>query len=116
MNYNPGVYSARYAGPECDSEANMQKVLRELKDSKNRKAQFKTVISIIIKGRKYFFEGKVEGEILKAKQGIDGFGYDPIFRPNGFGQSFAEMSMKKKNEISHRGIAVRKLIDFLKNY
>ena len=72
LDCKPGVYSARYAGPECDSEANMQKVLRELKDSKNRKAQFKTVISIIIKGREYFFEGKVEGEILKEKQGIDG--------------------------------------------
>ena len=116
LNGRPGVYSARYAGPECDSEANMQKVLRELKDSKNRKAQFKTVISIIIKGREYFFEGKVEGEILKEKQGIDGFGYDPIFRPNGFGQSFAEMSMKQKNEISHRGIAIRKLIEYLNKY
>lgn len=112
----PGVYSARYAGPECDSEANMQKVLSELKSHKSRKAQFKTVISLIIHGKEFFFDGKVEGEILKSKTGTDGFGYDPIFKPNGFNQTFAEMSITQKNEISHRGIAVRKLIDFLKKY
>ena len=88
----PGVYSARYAGPDCDSEANIKKVLEELKSHKNRKAQFKTVIALIIDGKKYFFDGKVEGKILKSKTGTNGFGYDPIFQPNGFNESFAEMS------------------------
>ena len=115
LDGRPGVYSARYAGPDCDSEANIKKVLKELKSHKNRKAQFKTVIALIIDGKKYFFDGKVEGEILKQKQGIDGFGYDPIFRPFGYDQSFAEMSLELKNKISHRGLAVVKLIKFLKN-
>ena len=115
LDGRPGVYSARYAGPDCDSEANIKKVLKELKSNKNRKAQFKTVIALIIDGKKYFFDGKVEGEILKQKQGIDGFGYDPIFRPFGYDQSFAEMSLELKNKISHRGLAVIKLIKFLKN-
>ena len=110
---SPGVYSARYAGEKCSAEDNMQKVLVELTNSNNRKAVFKTVIALIIDGKKYFFEGQVKGEILKEKSGTDGFGYDPIFRPNGFNQSFAEMTMKQKNEISHRGIAVQKLIDYL---
>ena len=111
---NPGFYSARYAGPECNSEANMQKVLNELGDSEERRAQFRTVIALIIDGNEYFFEGKVEGEILKYKIGNDGFGYDPIFKPNGYKDSFAEMSIQKKNEISHRGLAVKQLINFLK--
>ena len=115
LDGRPGVYSARYAGPDCDSEANIKKILKELKSHKNRKAQFKTVIALIIDGKKYFFDGKVEGEILKQKQGIDGFGYDPIFRPFGYDQSFAEMSLELKNKISHRGLAVIKLIKFLKN-
>jgi XTP/dITP diphosphohydrolase len=116
LNGRPGVYSARYAGEKCSSENNMKKVLVELTNSSNRNAVFKTVIALIIDGNKYFFEGKVKGVILKEKSGIDGFGYDPIFKPNGFNQSFAEMSITQKNEISHRGIAVRKLIDFLKKY
>lgn len=116
LNNRPGVYSARYAGTECNSEANMQKVLSELKNYENRKAQFRTVIALIIDGKVYFFDGKVEGEILKSKTGTDGFGYDPIFKPNGLNQSFAEISMEQKNEISHRGIAVRKLVDFLNKY
>ena len=110
----PGVYSARYAGAECNSEANMQKVLNELGETEERRAQFRTVIALIVDGNEYFFEGKVEGEILKEKQGIDGFGYDPIFKPNGYKDSFAEMSIQKKNEISHRGLAVKQLINFLK--
>ena len=113
LDGNPGVYSARYAGLECNSEANMQKVLRKLDGFENRKAQFRTVIALIINGKEYFFDGKVEGEILKYKTGTDGFGYDPIFKPNGFNQTFAQMSIQQKNEISHRGIAVRKLINFL---
>ena len=115
LDGRPGVYSARYAGPDCDSEENMNKVLNELRSLKNRTAAFITVISLIIEGDEYFFEGKVEGEILKEKQGIDGFGYDPIFRPFGYNQSFAEMSLELKNKISHRGLAVDKLIKFLKN-
>ena len=115
LDGRPGVYSARYAGPDCDSEENMNKVLNELGSLKNRNAAFSTVIALIIEGDEYFFEGKVEGEILKDKQGIDGFGYDPIFRPFGYDQSFAEMSLELKNKISHRGLAVDKLIKFLKN-
>ena len=110
----PGVYSARYAGPDCDFESNIKKVLSELKSYENRKAQFKTVIALIINGKEYFFDGKVEGEILKSKTGNDGFGYDPIFKPNGFNKSFAEMSVELKNNISHRGLAVKQLIKFLK--
>ena len=113
INGRPGVYSARYAGEKCSAEDNMQKVLFELTNSTNRNAVFKTVIALIIDGDKYFFEGHIEGMILKEKSGIDGFGYDPIFKPNGFNQTFAEMSMTQKNEISHRGIAVRKLIKYL---
>ena len=114
LNGRPGVYSARYSGPDCDSEKNMQKVLSDLKNFENRKAQFKTVIALIVDGKEYFFEGKVEGEILKDKQGIGGFGYDSIFRPFGYDQSFAEMSLKLKNKISHRGLAIKKLLKFLK--
>ena len=114
LNGEPGIYSARYAGSDCNSEANMQKVLNELGDSEERRAQFRTVIALIIDGNEYFFEGKVEGEILKYRTGNDGFGYDPIFKPNGYKDSFAEMSIQKKNEISHRGLAVKQLINFLK--
>ena len=113
LNFRPGVYSAMYAGTECSAEKNMQKVLRELRASANRKAQFKTVIALILQGKEYFFEGVVSGEILKEKTGKDGFGYDPIFRPLGYKESFAEMSIAQKNEISHRGLAVKKLINFL---
>ena len=115
LDGRPGVYSARYAAPDCDSEKNMNKVLHELRGLKNRTAAFSTVIALIIDGKEYFFDGKVEGEILKEKQGIDGFGYDPIFRPVGYDQSFAEMPLEFKNKISHRGLAVDKLIKFLKN-
>ena len=113
LDGKPGVYSARYAGPECNAENNMQKVLEELGETPNRAAQFKTVIALILQGREYFFSGKVKGEILKHKTGNDGFGYDPIFRPIGYKKSFAEMSIAQKNEISHRGLAVKKLVNFL---
>ena len=113
LDYRPGVYSAMYGGPDCNAENNMQKVLKELKEAPNRAAQFKTVIALILKGKEYFFEGVVKGEILKEKKGKDGFGYDPIFRPLGYKESFAEMSIAQKNEISHRGLAVKKLITFL---
>ena len=109
----PGVYSARYAGEHATAENNMQKLLSEMEGQKNRNARFRTVISLILDGEEYFFEGKVVGEILHQKTGIDGFGYDPIFKPTGYDQSFAEMTMKQKNEISHRGMAVKKLLHFL---
>ena len=113
LDYRPGVYSAMYSGADCNAENNMQKVLEELGEIPNRTAQFKTVIALILNGKEYFFEGVVKGEILKDKTGKGGFGYDPIFKPNGFNQSFAEMSIAQKNEISHRGLAVKKLITFL---
>jgi len=108
----PGVYSARYAGEECDAEKNMLKVLNELKGFENRKATFKTVIALILNEKNYFFEGEVHGLIRKDKIGGQGFGYDPIFQPIGYKESFAEMSIIKKNEVSHRGLAVKKLINF----
>lgn len=112
----PGVYSARYAGEHATAEENMQKLLLEMDGQKNRNACFRTVISLILNGEEYFFEGKVLGEILLQKTGDDGFGYDPIFKPTGYDQSFAEMTMKQKNEISHRGVAVKKLIHFLSHH
>ena len=113
LNNRPGVYSAMYAGPDCNAENNMRKVLKELEGKTNRNAQFKTVIALILQGKEYFFEGLVSGEILKEKTGKDGFGYDPIFRPIGYKESFAEISISQKNEISHRGLAVKKLVNFL---
>jgi XTP/dITP diphosphohydrolase len=113
LNYRPGVYSAMYAGPDCNAENNIRKVLQELEESTNRKAQFKTVIALILNGKEYFFEGLVSGVILKERSGKGGFGYDPIFRPIGCEESFAEMTIDQKNEISHRGLAIKKLITFL---
>jgi len=113
LNGKPGVLSARYAGDSKDTEANMRKVLDDLKGKKNRKARFRTVISLIINKKEYLFEGIVNGEILESKTGKDGFGYDPIFKPIGYSESFAEMSLEQKNLISHRAIATRKLVDFL---
>lgn len=114
LNGEPGVYSARYAGEEKSAEANMKKVLEKLLEIKNRKARFRTVISLVIEGEEKQFEGIVEGEILEQKQGQEGFGYDPVFRPEGFEQSFAQMRLEDKNEISHRGRAVKKLTEYLK--
>ena len=115
LNNQPGVYSARYAGENCTSEDNIQKVLSKLNGIKNRNAKFKTVITLILNNKTYFFEGEVKGIILEEKTGDKGFGYDPIFRPNGFDVSFAQMSTQQKNEISHRGLAVKKLVEFLQN-
>jgi XTP/dITP diphosphohydrolase len=109
----PGVYSARYAGPANDPEKNIIKLLAELKNQSNRNAQFRTVISIILNSKEFFFEGIVKGCILFEKQGEHGFGYDPVFMPAGFHRSFAEMSIEEKNLISHRGQATQKLIQFL---
>tara|TARA_B100001057_G_scaffold303296_2_gene303507 strand:+ start:1841 stop:2437 length:597 start_codon:yes stop_codon:yes gene_type:complete len=113
LNGDPGVYSARYAGPERNANANMNKVLNELKGKKNRKAQFRTAIALILKGEEHLFEGKVEGYISKEKQGNEGFGYDPIFIPENDILSFAQMSMQEKGAISHRGRAVRNLVAYL---
>jgi len=115
LNGEPGVYSARYAGEQRSAEANMDKVLEKLTEINNRKARFRTVISLIINGEEHQFEGIVEGEILNKKRGTSGFGYDPIFQPNGFDTSFAEMNLSDKNKISHRGRAVEKLVTYLKN-
>ena len=115
LNGDPGVYSARYAGPERNANANMNKVLNELKGKKNRKAKFRTAIALILKGEEHLFEGKVEGYISKDKQGNEGFGYDPIFIPENDIRSFAQMSMQEKGAISHRGRAVKKLVAYLKN-
>lgn len=109
----PGVYSARYAGPKCDSEDNMDLVLKNLEGVQERQAKFKTVICLFNEEGPKFFEGEVEGEILNTRTGEDGFGYDPIFKPSGYDLSFAQMTMDDKNAISHRGRAVRKFIEFL---
>ena len=110
----PGVYSARYAGPGHDSEANMQKLLTELAGKNNRRAQFRTVIALIKEGQEYLFEGIVTGSILEQREEGEGFGYDPIFRPDGFDHSFAHLGDEIKNRISHRARAVEKLVKFLK--
>lgn len=115
LDGRPGVYSARYAGEKCIAEDNMQKVLSEMKGEDNRDACFRTIISLVIDGKEFQFEGQVDGQIIPEKWGDQGFGYDPIFLPDGFEVSFAQMSVQKKNEISHRGLAVKKLIEFLKN-
>lgn len=115
LNMEPGVYSARYAGPQRNAEDNMKKLLLNLDEINNRKARFRTVISLILNGHEYLFEGIANGEILRAKQGEEGFGYDPIFQPEGYSVSFAEMDTNEKNKISHRGRAVTKLIEYLKN-
>ena len=113
LNGEPGVYSARYAGDECSSEKNIEKVLNSLSNKKCRKAVFKTVICLVFSNEKYFFEGKVFGSISPKIIGKQGFGYDPIFIPNGFNKTFSQMSIDEKNKISHRAIAVEKLSKFL---
>ena len=114
LNGKPGVHSARFAGIECDSNKNINKLLELLENKKNRKARFKTIIVLIFKQQFYQFEGTVNGEILFDRKGKNGFGYDSIFKPNGFDKSFAELSIDIKNKISHRAIAMSKLIDFIK--
>jgi XTP/dITP diphosphohydrolase len=110
----PGVYSARYAGLHKNAADNIKKLLKELDSFENRKAQFRTVICLIICGEKYFFEGKIVGKIEKEPRGEGGFGYDPIFTPDGFENTFAEMALEKKSKMSHRGLAIDKMIHFLK--
>jgi XTP/dITP diphosphohydrolase len=113
LNNAPGVYSARYAGEQKNSNDNMDLVLENLKHKTNRKARFRTVISLVIDGKEQLFEGEAKGEIITQKCGVDGFGYDPIFKPEGYDITFAEMSIIDKNKISHRGKAVRKLVEYL---
>jgi len=114
LNGRPGVYSARYAGEHCSFEDNMNKVLEEMEDKENRNACFRTVISLFIDSEENQFEGRINGTILREKRGEEGFGYDPIFKPKGYTQSFAEMDLNEKNRISHRALATLQLIEFLK--
>lgn len=111
----PGVYSARYAGDDHNSERNVEKLLKEMLDKKNRKARFRTVIAFLTSDQQHIFEGQVDGTISSEKKGNSGFGYDPVFVPEGFSETFAEMGENAKNRISHRALAVAKLDHFLKS-
>ncbi len=113
LNGAPGVYSARYAGEQRNASDNMCKLLNDLGDEKNRKAQFRTVISLIINGTEYQFEGVVEGHITSTQSGSKGFGYDPVFVPEGYDITMAEMDLHEKNKISHRASAIKKMVQFL---
>lgn len=116
LDGRPGVYSARYAGEGCSFADNVRKVLAELQEVKElerRSARFRTVVALILDGKEYFFEGKVEGYITLSPSGNEGFGYDPVFLPKGWNQTFAEMDAADKNRISHRGLAIAKLVEFL---
>jgi len=113
LNGEPGVFSARYAGEQRNANDNMNKLLRELQDKPNRNARFKTVIALRLKDQLHTFTGICEGEITTAKKGDSGFGYDPIFKPTGYDQTFAEMDLSLKNKIGHRGKAVVELVEFL---
>lgn len=112
----PGVFSARYAGEQKNSEDNIDLLLKNLQGASNRKARFRTVITLIGLNDIQYFEGIIEGLILNERSGSGGFGYDPVFQPAGFTKSMAEMTLREKNEISHRGMATRKLVAYLKNY
>lgn len=116
LNNAPGVYSARYAGPGHDAEANMNKLLSEMQDKENRKARFRTVVALILDGKEYLFDGIINGQIITEKKGAAGFGYDPVFMPDGYTETFAELGHEIKNGISHRALAVNKLVSFLSTY
>jgi len=113
LHGEPGVYSARYAGENCSFDDNMNKVLTALEGIENRKARFRTVIALIENRKLTTFQGEIQGVITHEKKGLQGFGYDPVFRPDGFDRTFAEMDLIEKNGISHRALAVQKLIDYL---
>lgn len=113
LNGDPGVYSGRYAGDPRSDERNIKLLLKNLKGKEDRKARFRTVIALILEGKEYAFEGIASGEIIEEKIGGGGFGYDPIFRPDSYSRTFAELTMEEKNQISHRGKAVKALIEFL---
>ena len=114
LNGRPGVYSARYAGEGKNPKDNIKKLLKELDGVANRKARFRTVVALIINNQEYLFEGIVNGQIIESERGTDGFGYDPVFLPDGFSLTFAEMMLDQKNLISHRARAIGQLVDFLK--
>jgi len=113
LNGRPGVKSARYAGESKSSDKNIEKLLFELKNKQNRNARFKTVICLIIEGKQYIFEGIAKGKIIDRKKGNKGFGYDPVFVPEGYSKTFAEMALAEKNKISHRAIAIKKFTEFI---
>ncbi len=113
LNGRPGVYSARYAGEDQNSERNIARLLEELKDKENRKARFRTVVALIEEGKVSYFEGKIEGRIIDTPRGTTGFGYDPVFVPDGYSQTFAELGSGVKNKISHRALAIQALIKYL---
>ena len=113
LDGKPGVYSARYAGEHGNAEKNMEKLLNELQNKSSRKAKFRTIIALNLRNKQYLFEGICDGEILNEKTGAKGFGYDPIFKPRNASCSFAEMNSEEKNIISHRGIAIQELVQFL---
>jgi XTP/dITP diphosphohydrolase len=113
LDGRPGVYSARYAGSENNAQNNMQKVLKEMAGAENRKARFRTIICLILDQEYFYFEGIVNGQIIEKGRGLDGFGYDPVFIPDGYTETFAEMSLEEKNKISHRALATNKLAAFL---
>ena len=113
LDGKPGVYSARYAGEHGNAEKNMEKLLVELQNKLSRKAKFRTIIALNLRNKQYLFEGICDGEILNEKSGVKGFGYDPIFKPKNAPSSFAEMNSEEKNIISHRGIAIQELVQFL---
>ena len=115
LDGEPGVFSARYAGEQCNDDENMNKLLEALSDKPNRNAQFKTVIALNLNGKQHLFTGIAKGKITLNKTGNQGFGYDPIFQPEGFSKTFAQLSLEEKSQISHRGKAMRQLIAFLKN-
>jgi non-canonical purine NTP pyrophosphatase, rdgB/HAM1 family len=115
LNNAPGVYSARYAGTDKDAGANMRKLLTELEGKTNRKARFRTVVALIKEGKEYLFEGEVRGTIVHEPKGVNGFGYDPIFVPENYDKTFAELDLTVKNQISHRANAVKKLVEFLQS-
>ncbi|MCO7186356.1 non-canonical purine NTP diphosphatase [Tenacibaculum sp. IMCC1] len=115
LNGEPGVYSARYAGEPANAENNMQKLLTMLNNKTDRNAQFRTSVCLNLDGKQFLFDGVCKGTILTSKQGEQGFGYDPIFQPEGYNKSFAEMTSEEKNKISHRGLAIQQLVAFLKS-
>ena len=109
----PGVYSARYAGEACQAEDNMRKLLAEMEHKENRRAQFRTVIALFCNGEQHLFEGMIRGTITRVKRGSDGFGYDPVFMPEGYDRTFAELGDEAKNQISHRSLATGKMVQYL---
>lgn len=113
LNNAPGVYSARYAGEPSDSQRNIEKLMREMQDKKERSARFRTSIALLLDGEEKLFDGCIEGDIIGVLRGCNGFGYDPLFVPRGYDITFAEMSSEEKNKISHRAIATQKLIEYL---